>query len=103
MMCIYYISIVKHFRKTGYNLDIIWQTTCLVFNPKEIREVWISNDFLIFIYQISIEIWIRNTLLHKFLQTDMIFFYQFKVLTVKFGKCFTKFMIPIALLKKFGS
>ena len=52
----------------------------------------ISNDFLI-----------RNILLHKFFQTDMIFFDQFKVPTIKFGKCFAEFMIPIALLKEFGS
>ena len=39
----------------------------------------------------------------KFLQSDMIFFDQFKVPTIKFGKRFAEFMIPIALLKKFGS
>ena len=33
----------------------------------------------------------------------MIFFDQFKVPTIKFGKCFAEFMIPIALLKKIGS
>ena len=33
----------------------------------------------------------------------MIFFDQFKVPTIKFGKCFAEFMLPIALLKKFGS
>ena len=33
----------------------------------------------------------------------MVFFDQFKVPTIKFGKCFAEFMIPIALLKKFGS
>ena len=32
----------------------------------------------------------------------MIFFDQFKVPTIKFGKCFAEFMIPIALLKKFA-
>ena len=64
---------------------------------------WISNDFLKFIYKISIKFWIRNTLLHKFFQTDMIFFDQFKVPTIKFGKCFAEFMIPIALFKEFGS
>ena len=52
--------------------------------------------------QISIELWITNTLLHKFFQTD-IFFDQFKVPTIEFGKCFSEFIIPIALLKKFGS
>ena len=29
----------------------------------------------------------------------MIFFDKFKVLTIKFGKCFGEFMIPIALPK----
>ena len=53
--------------------------------------------------KISIKFWITNTLLHKFFQTDMIFFDQFKVPTIKFGKCFVEFMIPIALLKKFSS
>ena len=33
----------------------------------------------------------------------MIFFDQFKVPTIKFGKCIAEVMIPIALLKKFGS
>ena len=70
---------------------------------QKIREVWISNDFLKFIYQISIKFWITNTLLHKFFQTDRIFFDQFKVPMVKFGKFFAEYMIPIALLKKFGS
>ena len=42
-------------------------------------------------------------LMQKFLKTDMIFFDQFIVSTVKFVKCFAEFMIPIALLKEFGS
>ena len=58
---------------------------------EKIREVWISNDFLNFVYHISIVFWIRNTFLQKFLQTDMIFSDQFKVHTVKFGK-FAKFI-----------
>ena len=70
---------------------------------QKIREVWISNDFLKFIYQIFIKFWITNTLLHKFFQTNMIFFDQYKVPTIKFGKCVAEFMIPIALLKKFDS
>ena len=48
-------------------------------------------------------LYIPNTLLHKFFQTDMIFFDQFKVPTIKFGKRFAEFMIPIALLNKFLS
>ena len=33
----------------------------------------------------------------------MMFFDQFKVPWIKFGKCFAEFVIPIALIKKFGS
>ena len=61
------------------------------------------NDFLKFIYQILIEFWITNTLLHKVFHTDMILFVQVKVPTIKFGKRFAEFMIPIALLKKLDS
>ena len=35
----------------------------------------------------------------SFFQTEMIFFDQFKVPAMKFGKCFAEFMIPIALLR----
>ena len=71
---------------------------------EKIREVWISNDFLKFTYEISIEFWITNIpCCISFFQTDMIFFDQFKVPSIKFGKCFAEFMISIALLKKFGS
>ena len=55
---------------------------------EKIREVWIFNHFLKFINQISIESRIRNTLMQKFLQTDMLFFDQFKVSTVKFVTTF---------------
>ena len=48
--------------------------------------------FAKYIYQISIEFWITNTLLHKCFQTGMIFFEQFKVPTIKFGKCFAEFI-----------
>ena len=61
------------------------------------------GEVRIYIYQISVEFWSTNTLLNKFCLTDMIFFDQFKEPTIKFGKCFAEFMIPIALLKKFGS
>ena len=71
----------------------------IYYTFEKIREVWISYDFLKFIYQISIKVWITNTLLHKFFQTGMIFFDQFKVPTIKFGK----FMIPIARPEKFVS
>ena len=72
----------------SHNVQSIPCSLETVYNTFEkIREVWISNDFLKFINQISIEFWIRNTLLHKFFfQTDMIFFDQFIVPTIKFGK-----------------
>ena len=73
------------------------------FTVEKIGEVRIFNDFLKFIYQTSIEFWITNTLLYKFFQTDMKFFNQFKMPTIKFRKCFADLMIPTALLKKFGS
>ena len=37
------------------------------------------------------------TLLHNSFQTEMIFFEQFKVPTIKFGKCFAEIMISIAV------
>ena len=52
-----------------------------LYTFQKIREVWISSDFLKFIYQISIKFWITYTLLHKFFQTVMIFFDQY------FSKC----------------
>ena len=58
---------------------------------------------IFFIYKIFIEFCITNTLLRKFFLDCMIFFDQFKVSTIKFGKCFAEFMKLMALLKKFGS
>ena len=61
----------------------------LTFRLKR-TEVWIYDNF--YIYQISIELWNRNTLImQKSLQNDMIFFERFKVSTVNFGKCFAEF------------
>ena len=80
-------------RHAACSLETIYYTF------ETIREVWISNDFLKFIDQISIKLLITNTLLHKFFQTDVIFFDQFKVPTIKFGKSFAKFMIQIACLR----
>ena len=76
----------------------------IYYTFQNIKEVWFSNDFLKFIYQISIELGIKNTLLHKYFQTDMILFDQFKMSTIKLENALRSFMmIPIALLKKFGS
>ena len=72
--------------KTRHAVRCIMSKLYLLFETvnntfEKIREVWISNDFLKFIYQNSIEFWMQ-----KFLQTDLICFDQFKVPTVKFEK-----------------
>ena len=66
---------------------------------EKIREVWKFPMIFLNLYTKSP----YNSGLTLFFQTDMIFFDQFKVPTIKCGKPFTEFMIPIALLKKFGS
>ena len=58
--------------------------------------------FLNLYTKISIELWIRNTLLQKFLQTDMIS-RSIQSAYDKIRKYFAEFMIPIALLKEFAS
>ena len=58
----------------------------IYYTFEKITDVWISNDFLKFIYQISIKFWITNTLLDKLFQTIMIFFDQLKVPTIKLKK-----------------
>ena len=57
---------------TFLNLPYFFETVNHTF--EKVIEVWISNGFLKFISQISIEFRIGNILLQKFLQTDMIFF-----------------------------
>ena len=79
-------------------------TYLLTSSFEKVRESRVSKDFLKFIYLISIDFRITNTLLQTFLQTDLIhvFFDQFIVSMVKFGKCFAGFMIPIAGLYWIG-
>ena len=61
------------------------------------EKIRLSNVSLKFIIYISIEPRIRNSLLQKFLQTDMILFYQFIVYLVKYGNHLAEFIIPITL------
>ena len=65
----------------------------------KIREVTFFFNLLKFINQIAIEFRIRDTLLQKFVQTDLIVFDQFIVFKVNFENA-AEFMIPIALLKE---
>ena len=66
---------------------------------EKVREVRDFHDFLKFIYQISMEFRNTHTFMQRFLQSDKIFYDQFIVSRVNFGKCFAEFMIHIALLK----
>ena len=51
---------------------------------------------------VTIEFWFQYTLLQTFLQASIIFFHQPTVSAIKFGTCFTMFMLKIALYKDFG-
>ena len=65
---------------------------------EKIREVRISIHLLSFTNEISIEFRIRlNNLLQKFLQADMIFFYQLLASSVTLGKCFAEFIIHVSI------
>ena len=74
----------------------------LTIRSKRLEKFGFPMIFLNLYTKSPLKFWITNALLHKFFQTDMIFFNQLKVPTIKFGKCFAEFMIPLALLKKFG-
>ena len=63
-----------------YIFETVYKVVCLFVCFLKIREVSFSIDFLKCINLISIEFLTRNTLLHKFLRTCMIFFYQFIVI-----------------------
>ena len=62
-----------------------------------------ANDLLQFIHQVTIEIRFRKSLAQESFKSNLEFRNQIIVLSIKFWKCFAKFMIPIALFKKFLS
>ena len=62
-----------------------------------------ANNLLQFIHQVTIEIRFRKYLAQERFKSNLEFRNQIKVSAIKFWKCFAKFMIPIALLKKFLS
>ena len=61
------------------------------------------NNLLQFIHQVTIEIRFRKSLAQERFKSNLEFRYQIIVSYIKFRKGFTKFMIPIALFKKFLS
>ena len=62
-----------------------------------------ADNLLQFIHQVIIESRLRKSLLQKRFKSNLEFRYQIIVSSIKFRKGFAKFMIPIALFKKFLS
>ena len=62
-----------------------------------------ANNLLYFIHQVTIEFRFLNSLVQERFQSNVEFRYQIIVSSIKFRKGFGKFMIPIALFKKFLS
>ena len=63
----------------------------------------LANILLQFIHQVTIEIRFRESLTQERFKSNFEFRYQIIVSSKKFRKGFAKFMIPIALFKKFLS
>ena len=62
-----------------------------------------ANNLLQFIHQITIEIRFQKSLAQERLKSNLEFRNQIIVSSIKIWKSFAKFMIPIALFKKFLS
>ena len=62
-----------------------------------------ADNLLQFIHQVTIEFRFRKSLAQERFKSNLELRYQIIVSSIKFRKGFAKFMIPIALLKKFLS
>ena len=62
-----------------------------------------ANNLLQFIYQVTIEFRFQKSLAQERFKSNFEYRYQIIVSSIKFRKGFAKFMIPIALFKKFMS
>ena len=62
-----------------------------------------ANNLLQFIHQVTIEFRFRKSLAQERFKSNLEFKYQIIVSSIKFRKGFAKFMISIALFKKFLS
>ena len=60
-----------------------------------------ANNVHQFIHKVTIEFRFEKSLVQKSFKTNLKFRYQIIVSSIKFRKYFAKFMIPIALFKKF--
>ena len=62
-----------------------------------------ANNLLQFIHQVTIEFRFGKSLTQGRFKSNLEFRYQIIVSSITFKKSFAKFMIPIALIKKFLS
>ena len=62
-----------------------------------------ANNLLQFIHQVTVEFRFRKSMALERFKYNLEFRYQIIVSSMKFRKGFVKFMIPIALFKKFLS
>ena len=62
-----------------------------------------ANNLLQFIHQVTIDYRFRKSLAQERFKSNLEFRNQIIVSSIKFWKCFAKFMIPIALFKMFLS
>ena len=60
-----------------------------------------ANNFLQFIHQVTIEFRFRKSLAQERFKSNLQFRYQLIVSSIKYSEDFAKFMILIALFKKF--
>ena len=65
------------------------------------RKIIRANNLLQFIHQVTIEFRFGKSMAQERFKTNIEFRYQIIVSSIKFRKGFAKFMIPIALFKKF--
>ena len=62
-----------------------------------------DNNLIQFIHQVTTEFRFGKSLAQERFKSNLEFSYQIIVSSIKLRKCFAKFMIPIALFKKFLS
>ena len=62
-----------------------------------------ANNLLQFIHQVTIELRFRKSLAQERFKSNLEFMYQLIVRSIKFRKVFAKFVLLIALNKKFLS
>ena len=62
-----------------------------------------ANNILQFIHQVTIAFRFQKSLAQERFKSNLEFKYQIIVSSIKFSKCFAKFIIPIALFKEFLS